>query len=226
MALKCYTRQRNDGTKYINCKVNGNGTEKKSTKKNISNNKMPRSKTPPKRPAPPLPRFRTPTKTQSQLGVPVRAKSPPPRGGTPPRTKTQKLADAVPKGIPPEVLKTLPPAKTEKNKKFLGYVTSNKPIKIKQDANKRKQSLERYNKYKDAKTVVQMLKKGGTFYDLINDVEKGIITIGRPVVQAKVTLKPGMKLTKSKTQQQEMLNKGKVTVKKNKKNLLKKGEAI
>ncbi len=233
MALKCYTRERNDGTKYINCKSHSEHTkaEKKSKKKNISNNKMPRSKTPPKRPAPPLPRFRTPTKTQAQLGVPVRAKTPPPkkRGGTPPLTRTQKLAEAVPKGVPPEVLKKLPPAKTEKNKKFLSYVTDNRPIKFKKEVNKKGKSLERFNEYKSATTVVGMLRKGGTFYDFINDVEKGIITLGekkRPVVQATVRLKPGMKLTKSKFQQQEMLDKGKVTVKKSKKNLLKKGEAI
>jgi len=236
MPLKCWTRQKNDGSKYINCKNNGE-QKKNNSKKNISTNKMPsgkgtygnkpgRPKTPPKKPAPPLNRSSTPKRTAQQKR-PVRTSTPvKKRPGTPPRTKTQQLADAVPKGLPPEVLKTLPPAKTEKNKKFLGYVTSNKPITIKQDANKRKQSLERYNKYKGAKTVVQMLKSGGTFYDLINDVEKGIITIKRPVVQAKVTLKPGMKLTKSKFQQQEMLDKGKVTIKKNKKNLLKKGEAL
>ena len=200
-----------------------------SMKKVNAKKTMPRPKTPPKKKAPALVRPTTPKRTARQKR-PVRTSTPvKKRPGTPPRTNAQKLADAVPTGVPPEVLKKLPPAKTEKNKMFLGYVTDNRPISFKKDVNKKGKSLERYNKYKSAKTVVAMLRTGGTFYDFINDVEKGIITVGakkRPVVQAKVTLKPGMKLTKSKFQQQEMLDKGKVTIKKSKKNLLKKGENI
>ena len=207
----------------------GNKPKKNNSKKNIPSKKMPRPKTPPKKKAPALVRPTTPKRT-AQSKVPVRTSTPvKKRPGTPPRTNAQKLADAVPKGVPPEVLKKLPPAKTEKNKMFLGYVTDNRPISFKKDVNKKGKSLERFDKYKSAKTVVAMLRLGGTFYDFISDTEKGIITVGakkRPVVQAKVTLKPGMKLTKSKFQQQEMLDKGKVTIKKSKKNLLKKGENI
>ncbi len=75
-------------------------------------------------------------------------------------------------------LNKLPPAKTEKNKKFLSYLKENRPIKIKQDPRKVGKSFDRFQKYKSSKTVVEMIKNGGTFYDLINDVEKGIITIG------------------------------------------------
>ncbi len=236
MALKCYNRQRKDGSEYTTCNSDAqknNGKNKKSTKKNISNNKMPRAKTPPKKPAPALVRPTTPKRTAQQKR-PVRTTTPvKKRPATPPLTKTQKLELAVPKGIPPEVLKTLPPARTEKNKMFLGYVTDNRPISFKKDAKKKGKAGERFDKYKSATTVVGMLRKGGTFYDFISDTEKGIITVGakkKPVVQATVKLKPGMKLTKSKFQQQEMLDeavaKGKVTIKKNKKNLLKKGEAV
>ena len=208
MPLKCYTRERNDGTKYINCK----GNENNKSKKNVSNNKMPT----------------TPRKKPGQK--PIRPKTPvKKRPTTPPKTKLQQLHALIPEGVPPEVLKTLPPAKTEKNKKFLSYVTDNRSIRFKEGATKKGKASERFNKYKSAKTVVQMLRKGGTFYDFINDVEKGIIILEpkkKPVVQGKVTLKPGMKLTKSKLQQQEMLDKGKVTIKKNKKKALIRGEAI
>lgn len=226
MPLKCYNRLRNDGSEYTTCNADAqknNGQKNNKSKKNISNNKMPmRPKTPEKKPG----------------QKPVRTQTPPKkRPGTPPKTKTQQLKAKIPEGVPPEVLANLPPAKTEKNKMFLGYVKENRPIRFKEGATKKGKAGERFNNYKSAKTVVQMLRKGGTFYDFINDTEKGIIIVEpkkKKVAQGKLTLKPGMKLSKDPVAKQDQLKRlvdtGKVSVKKKgvpaKKKALIKGEDI
>ena len=178
MPLKCWTRQGGATGQYVTCKNTGeNNNLKNKSKKNIVTKKMP-----PKKQAKTIDEeinnlMNTPSmkKVNAKPDKPKKQAS---KGDVDKeidnlmKTKTMKKVNAK------LDLDKLPPAKTEKNKKFLSYVTDNRKIKIKQDVNKRGKSLERYNKYKSAKTVVQMIEKGGTFYDLINDVEKGIIVIG------------------------------------------------
>ena len=178
MPLKCYTRERKDGSEYITCNpgAQNNNSKNNKSKKNISNKKMP-----PKKQAKTIDE-----EIDNLMNTPSMKKV----NAKPDKPKKQAKGD-VDKEID-NLMKTktmkkvsakldldkLPPAKTEKNKKFLSYVSDNRKIKFVEGAKKKGKAGERFDKYKSAKTVVQMLEKGATFYDFINDVERGLLVVG------------------------------------------------
>ncbi len=242
MPLQCWTRERNDGSQYINCKNNGGAAPARTSNARVRRNAplkpRPKPPPPPNKPTGVMAKKiaqkikekednvklvtgmvakqrkaaakkkiedrkntgimgkkiaeKVAQKKQAaevkQVVAKVKAKKAEKdfkqaradlksKVGSPDKKATKEDFDEA-KLLIKLGLNKLPPAKTEKNKKFLSYLKENRPIKIKQDPRKVGKSFDRFQKYKSAKTVVEMIKKGGTFYDLINDVEKGIITVG------------------------------------------------